>query len=99
MSTSLTVETLADALGVCGACLVVVMYHASQQDAVLVSRFWYQTGNIVGSLFILLSLVHAPNAAAILIEVFWLGISVYGLRTHVGLGRHRVGGLSNSRTE
>ncbi|MEM1192740.1 MAG: hypothetical protein AAGH42_05030 [Pseudomonadota bacterium] len=70
--------TLADAIGFVGVGFVVGTYFLSQIGRMTNTGIAYPLINGIGALLILYSLWRTPNAASIVIEVFWLGISIVG---------------------
>jgi hypothetical protein len=68
-----------DIVGAVGVALVIGMYFMLQSGRIEASRAIFSILNAVGSALILISLAYAFNLAAALVEVFWLGISLYGL--------------------
>ena len=73
------VLTLPDIVGYVGVALVVGTYFLSQVGKMDSTRTLYPALNAVGALLILYSLAHRPNPPSIVIEFFWLAISVVGL--------------------
>lgn len=74
-----SVFTVPDLLGYAGVGLVVVTYGLSQMGRMEVKRPLYPALNGVGALLILASLYFRPNPPSVVIEFFWLAISVFGL--------------------
>lgn len=74
-----SVLTLPDIVGYVGVALVVGTYFLSQVGKMDSTRTLYPALNAVGALLILYSLAHRPNPPSIVIEFFWLAISVIGL--------------------
>lgn len=70
---------LPDVIGVSGAALVVTAYLLNQSGRLASTHWHFPAINLVGCVFILVSLVGNPNPASILIEIFWGAISLYGL--------------------
>lgn len=68
-----------DIVGYCGVALVVGTYFLSQVGKMDSTRTLYPALNALGALLILYSLAHRPNPPSIVIEFFWLAISVIGL--------------------
>ncbi|HNR75591.1 MAG TPA: hypothetical protein PKM48_00550 [Parvularculaceae bacterium] len=68
-----------DIIGYCGVALVVGTYFMSQIGKMDSTRALYPALNAVGALLILYSLAHRPNPPSIVIEFFWLAISLVGL--------------------
>lgn len=71
--------TFPDLIGYCGVALVVGTYFLSQVGKMDATRALYPALNAVGALLILFSLAHRPNPPSIVIEFFWLAISIVGL--------------------
>ncbi|MEZ5920738.1 MAG: hypothetical protein R3C60_05240 [Parvularculaceae bacterium] len=71
--------TLPDMIGFFGVGFVVGTYFLSQIGKMEVTRPLYPALNGVGALMILFSLYHRPNPPSIMIEFFWLVISITGL--------------------
>jgi hypothetical protein len=70
--------TLPDLAGYVGVGFVVVTYFLSQLGRMEVKRPLYPALNGVGAVMILWSLHHRPNPPSIVIEFFWLAISLIG---------------------
>ena len=68
-----------DIVGFGGVALVVGTYFLSQIGKMDATHALYPALNAVGALLILYSLVHRPNPPSIVIEFFWLAISIVGL--------------------
>lgn len=73
------VLTLPDIVGYVGVALVVGTYFLSQVGKMDSTRTLYPALNAVGAMLILYSLALRPNPPSIVIEFFWLAISVVGL--------------------
>ena len=71
--------TLADWIGFAGVTCVVGTYLLSQIGRMKNTDLAYPAINGFGALLILYSLGKTPNAASIVIEVFWLAISIIGV--------------------
>lgn len=71
--------TVPDLVGYGGVALVVGTYFLSQIGKMDATRALYPALNAIGALLILYSLVHRPNPPSIVIEFFWLAISLVGL--------------------
>lgn len=79
MTGAASFTTIPDILGYAGVSLVVVTYGLSQMGRMDVKRPLYPALNGVGALLILVSLYFRPNPPSVVIEFFWLAISVFGL--------------------
>lgn len=71
--------TAPDVVGYLGVACVVGTYLLSQIGRMDVTRPAYPAINGIGAALILVSLWHRPNPPSIVIETFWLGISLVGL--------------------
>ena len=74
-----------DLLGYAGVGLVVVTYGLSQVGRMDVKRPLYPALNGIGAVLILISLYFRPNPPSVVIEVFWLAISVIGFVRAIAL--------------
>ncbi len=76
--------SLTDCIGTLGAIAIVAAYAALQLRIWNSEQLRYSMFNAVGSALILVSLVFDPNWPSILIEGFWLCISLFGLARYAG---------------
>ncbi len=72
-------ETVATILGYAGAAVIAGAYFANQRGTLRSDDWRFPALNLAGSLGVLVSLAVEPNLPSILIELFWAGISIYGL--------------------
>ena len=70
--------TLWNILGSLGALAIISAYALLQAQRWSTDQIRYSVTNAVGASLILVSLVVEPNIPAILIESFWLLISIWG---------------------
>lgn len=75
----MSVITLPDLAGFVGVGLIVATYFLSQIGRMKTGEPLYPAVNGAGALLILISLYHRPNPPSIVIEIFWLVISLVGL--------------------
>lgn len=68
-----------DIVGFCGAVAILLAYFFLQAKKMSPDGLLYSVLNLVGALLILFSLAYAWNLTAVLIEVVWLGISLFGI--------------------
>ncbi len=68
-----------DWIGFIGVIIVLVSYLLLQISVIKVEGMAYSASNAIGSVLLLYSLYHDWNLSAVIIEVFWLGISLYGM--------------------
>lgn len=71
--------TIPDIVGYCGVALVVGTYFLSQVGRMDSTRAPYPALNAFGAVLILFSLYYRPNPPSVVIECFWLIISIVGL--------------------
>lgn len=77
--------TLADAIGSFGALLVVAAYFATQMRMMNSDDLVFPVLNLLGSTLIVYSLLQNYNLASMLIEGFWIAISLLGIIQHIRL--------------
>ncbi len=70
---------LYDIAGFAGAALIIAAYFANQQRWLRSDDWRYPCLNLVGALLILASLFFEWNFPSVVIEFFWIGISLWGL--------------------
>jgi len=71
--------TPVDWLGVLGSLMIAGAYLAVSRGWMAAERPAFNTLNLIGATFILISLYWRPNAGAILIEVLWVMIALFAL--------------------
>ena len=71
--------TLPDLVGYAGVALLIGAYGWLQTGRLDQANPWYSGLNALAAVLLLVSLIYKPNPASIVIEVFWLAISLYGL--------------------
>ncbi len=71
--------SIPDLVGYFGVGFVVITYFLSQVGKMDATRALYPGLNALGALMILTSLYYRPNPPSVVIEIFWLAISVVGL--------------------
>ncbi|KUJ85376.1 permease [Ruegeria marisrubri] len=79
--------TLADAIGSFGALIVVAAYFATQMRMMNSDDLAFPVVNLVGSVLIVYSLLQNFNLASMLIEGFWIAISMVGIVQYFRLRR------------
>ena len=72
-------ETAAAILGYAGAAVIAGAYFANQRGKLPSENWRFPALNLGGSLGVLVSLAADPNLPSVVIELFWAGISLYGL--------------------
>lgn len=68
-----------DLIGFAGAAAIVVVYFANQQRWLKSEDWRYPFGNLAGASLILVSLFFEWNFPSVVIEIFWIMISLYGM--------------------
>ncbi len=71
--------TAADAIGMFGAALIVIVYLLLQVERIDSRSVSFSAINALGAAGIIFSLYYKFNLSAFVIEAFWLAISLYGL--------------------
>ncbi len=89
MATILDRLTMADAVGSFGAIVVVAAYFATQMRMMNSDDLAFPVLNLAGSVLIVYSLLENFNLASMLIESFWILISMIGIVQFFRLRRLR----------
>ena len=77
----LTMLQLFDAIGLVGVVIILSMYSLLQTERLSADTISYSAWNLLGSILIAISLIFGNfNLSAMLIEIFWIFISLYGLQ-------------------
>ncbi len=71
---------MVDIIGIIGVSIVVATYFLLQSEKIDSKSFLYSFLNAFGSLLIMYSLLYNWNLASFIIEIFWILISLYGLK-------------------
>jgi hypothetical protein len=70
---------LYDVIGFAGAAVIVATYFGNQQRWLSSEDWRYPFANLVGAALILVSLFFEWNFPSVVIEIFWITISLYGV--------------------
>jgi len=70
---------LADIIGSLGVAFILLMYFLLQINRISSAQISYSLGNLLGAGMILFSLFFHWNFPAVLMEIAWMLVSVYGL--------------------
>jgi hypothetical protein len=70
---------LFDLIGNVGVAIIVLCYLALQLERMRSTDLSYSLLNAVGAMLILISLTERFNLSAVIIEIFWIAISVIGI--------------------
>ena len=76
-----------DFLGASGAALIVITYFLLQTNKLNPKTITYSLLNLIGASLILVSLSFNFNLSAVVIEIFWVAISLLGL--FVAINNHQ----------
>jgi len=76
-----------DYIGITGSFIVLITYFLLNSGKLSSQTIIYPTLNIIASSFLLISLSYNWNTPSVLIEIFWLFISLYGLCRQIYLRR------------
>lgn len=87
----MSIELLANIVGMCGTSLVVGAYFLLQLDRLDAKGLAYNVMNLVGALLLLFSLFVHFNLASVVIELFWIGASLLGVFQVVKRRRAKTG--------
>jgi hypothetical protein len=68
-----------DLVGFAGAAAIVAAYFANQQRWLRSEDWRYPFANLIGAALILVSLFFDWNFPSVVIEIFWVAISLYGM--------------------
>jgi predicted membrane protein len=83
---------LTDTIGMVGTALVVLAYLLLQLEKVSSRSLAYNLMNLMGAVFLLISLCFTFNLASFVIELFWIGASLIGMwKLYRGRNGRRVG--------
>jgi len=66
-------------IGLFGVAVLVAAYFANQQRWLSSEDWGFPAANLIGALLILVSLYAEWNLPSVVIELFWIAISIYGL--------------------
>ena len=78
LSSSLLLTWASDFIGCFGTLIILIVYALLQMGKIESSSLTYSLLNVVGAILILSSLLFSWNLAAVLMEISWVIISLYG---------------------
>ncbi len=70
---------IVDIIGTLGVIIIVMSYFLLQIEKISSKTLSFSVLNVIGSIFILYSLMYNWNLASVLIELFWILISLFGV--------------------
>ncbi len=73
------IETFANIIGLTGVGLILLAYFLLQTGRLSARHIYYSLLNLVGAIMHLYSLIYFLNLASVVIEIFWVVISLYGV--------------------
>lgn len=79
-----------DLVGNIGVFLVVLAFYLLQTERITSRDIRYSLLNLTGAILLLISLLFNWNLSSVIIELFWIGISLIGIFKH--LTRKSAGG-------
>jgi len=68
-----------DFVGNLGVAAIIISYLGIQLDWMSAKSMLYSWINLIGAVFILISLLYSFNLSSFIIEIFWIGISLIGI--------------------
>lgn len=75
--------SLYDLLGNVGVSLIIISYLLLQLNKLGSNSLKYSAMNFFGASLVIISLIENFNMSAFVIEVFWVGISIFGIVKHL----------------
>jgi hypothetical protein len=78
LSSDLLLTWASDFIGCVGTLIILIVYALLQLGKMEATSFAYSLLNVIGAVLILSSLLFSWNLAAVLMEVSWVIISLYG---------------------
>lgn len=67
-----------DIIGCTGAVIILITYFLNQCDVISTANLSYSLLNLAGAVLILVSLTASWNLASVIMEIFWIAISLFG---------------------
>ncbi|MCE3231850.1 MAG: hypothetical protein K0R98_107 [Rickettsiaceae bacterium] len=74
-----TIDFLINAIGTLGVAFILVTYFLLQSGKIKSNQLSYSVLNLIGSSLILASLFKFWNLPSVIVEAFWVLISIYGI--------------------
>ncbi len=72
-------DLIYNAFGLIGVGLIILAYLLLQAGKMKADEIAYPTLNLIGAILHIISLIKFWNFASLVIEIFWIAISVYGI--------------------
>ncbi|HKS88852.1 MAG TPA: hypothetical protein VJR70_05375 [Stellaceae bacterium] len=73
-----------DIVGIVGASVLITAYFANQQRWLSSEDWRFPLANLLGALLILVSLLFEWNFPSVVIEGFWIAVSLWGIARSLG---------------
>jgi len=68
-----------DSVGCTGTAIILITYFLNQCTLITTANLSYSILNLVGAIMILISLMSTWNLASVIMEIFWIAISIFGV--------------------
>ncbi len=92
------IDDIHDVIGLIGVFLILVSYILLQLERIKAKSLSYSVINLVGAILILYSLFYNWNLASVIIETFWIIISIFGIGKALHLNKkHRNAKIISGR--
>lgn len=72
-----------DIVGTIGVVIILVAYYLLQVERITIHGLFYSVTNLLGAIFITISLIYKFNFASFLIEICWIAISLVGIARYI----------------
>ncbi len=73
------IDFIYNATGILGISLIIIAYFLLQRGKLRSDQFAYPMLNLIGAMLHLISLYRFYNLPSVIIELFWIAISIYGI--------------------
>lgn len=73
------IDDISDIVGIIGVVIILISYILLQFEKMKAKSIAYSVMNLVGAVLILYSLLFNWNLASVVIEIFWILISLFGI--------------------
>lgn len=80
---------ICDLIGNCGVFLLIASYWGLQAGKLDIKGLTYSVINLCVAILLSINLYFRPNVSSIIIEIFWAGISIYGIYNALKNDVHR----------
>ncbi len=75
----MTIHFISQTAGIIGVILILVTYFLLNKGVMRSDVIIYPLLNLIGSSLLLFSLIYSWNLPSVIIEIFWMSISLYGI--------------------